>query len=361
MTMTGIQQTVAVWAPSMVPFGRSFRDQTVRMVVRPSAGGTRARLRLSNLHGPAELTVGAVSVAPEGRPPRPVSFDGATKAVIGRGRELLTDVLPVDVERGQNLLVSVYLPGSTGPSTHHRDAFETTYVSAPRSGDLTAEDGLDGFTATETSWYFLAGLTVTTDEVDGTLVAFGDSITDGANTTTGANRRWPDLVDAPRLAVVNAGTGGNRLLSDWTDSAGVRRFAHDALGHPGIRAVIVLTGINDILGGENDAGRPLTARDLVDGYRSLIREAHESGVRVIGGTLLPSRTLTDAQNALREEANEWIRTGRHFDGVADFERVMADPDDPRALAPGYDSGDGLHPNDAGMAALAGAVDPTTLT
>ncbi len=171
--MTGIQQTVAVWAPSMVPFGRSFRDQTVRMVVRPSAGGTRARLRLSNLHGPAELTVGAVSVAPEGRPPRPVSFDGATKAVIGRGRELLTDVLPVDVERGQNLLVSVYLPGSTGPSTHHRDAFETTYVSAPRSGDLTAEDGLDGFTATETSWYFLAGLTVTTDEVDGTLVAFG--------------------------------------------------------------------------------------------------------------------------------------------------------------------------------------------
>ncbi|MFF6996761.1 SGNH/GDSL hydrolase family protein [Streptomyces sp. NPDC008313] len=363
--MSSSTQTVSAWGPSMVPFGRSFADQTVRMVIHPTASGPGARLRVSNLHGPGELTVGAVGVAGPSGPFRPVTFGHAPKTVLGRGQEVYSDVLPVDVVRGQALLVSVHLPEETGPSTHHREALRTCWVSPPGSGDLTAREGLAGFTGAESSWYFLSGLTVEASDADGTVVAFGDSITDGANTTPDTNRRWPDLLArrlaSHRTAVVNAGVAGNRLLSDSTAVACVHRFGHDVLGHAGVRTVVVLAGINDILTGVGADGSGLTAGDLIDGYRCLTDMARAGGVRIVGGTLLPSRNLTAGQDTVRLAVNDWILGGDGFDGVVDFAAATADPGVPGSLRPAYDSGDGLHPNDAGMAALAGAVDPAVLT
>lgn len=356
--MSSTARTVAVWGAAPMPFGRSFRDQTLRMVVRPSASGSRARLRLSHLYGTGELTVGALSVAVEGAQPRPVTVGGSPKAMLGPGREVLTDVLPVEVEGGRDLTVSLYLPDATGPTTHHRDAFATTHLSPPRSGDLTLAPGLDGFTEPGLrSWYVLAGLTVVPAGAEGTLVAFGDSITDGAHSTVDANRRWPDLLRPDGLAVVNAGIGGNRLLSDWTDPAGVRRFGRDVLGQPGVRTAVVLLGVNDLLGGREPEGTAVTAEELLEGYRQLARAARVARIRVVGCTLPPTRELDRARDAVRREVNGRLRAGGVFDAVADVDTALRDPRDTGRLHPAYDSGDGLHPNDAGMAALARAVAP----
>jgi len=350
--------TVAVWGAAPMPFGRSFRDQTVRMVVRPSASGSRARLLLSHLYGAEELTVGALSVAVEGSRPRPVTVDGAPKAILGAGREVHTDVLPVEVEHGRDLTVSLYLPDVTGSTTHHRDAFATTYLSPPGSGDLTLAPDLDGFTGPALrSWYLLSGLSVVPAEAEGTLVAFGDSITDGAYSTVDANRRWPDLLRPDRLAVVNAGIGGNRLLSDWTDPSGERRFERDVLKQPGVRAAVVLLGVNDLLAGLWPQGTAVSAQEVLDGYGRLVKEARKRGVRVVGCTLPPARTLRRERDAVRREVNERLRAGGVFDAVADVDAALRDPRDTGRLRGGYDSGDGLHPNDAGMAAVARAVTP----
>jgi lysophospholipase L1-like esterase len=341
-----------------MPFGRSFRDQTVRMVVRPSASGSRARLLLSHLYGAEELTIGALSVAVQGSRPRPVTVGGAPKAVLGAGREVHTDVLPCGVEVGRDLTVSLYLPDATGSTTHHRDAFATTYLSPPGSGDLTLAPGLDGFTGPALrSWFLLSRVSVVPAEAEGTLVAFGDSITDGAYSTVDANRRWPDLLRPDRLAVVNAGIGGNRLLSDWTDPAGVRRFGRDVLTQPGVRTAVVLLGVNDLLAGRGPRGTPVPARDLLDGYGQLVAQAREAGVGVGGCTLPPARTLDRGRDAVRREVNERLRAGGVFDAVADVDAALRDPRDTGRLRGGYDSGDGLHPNDAGMAAVARAVAP----
>ncbi|WP_051707434.1 MULTISPECIES: GDSL-type esterase/lipase family protein [unclassified Streptomyces] len=355
--MSSTARTVAVWGAAPMPFGPSFHDQTLRMTVRPTASGTGARLRLSHLYGDGELTVGALSVAVAGSRPRPVTVGGSPKAVLGAGREVLTDVLPVDVARGRDLTVSLYLPDATGSTTHHRDAFATAYLSPPGSGDLTLAAGRDGFAPAGASWYVLSGLTVVPAEAEGTVVAFGDSITDGACSTRDANRRWPDLLRPGRLAVVNAGIGGNRLLSDWTDPAGVRRFGRDVLAREGVRVVVVLLGVNDLLGGWEPGGAPVGPGELLDGYDRLVEAARDAGVRVVGCTLPPARGLGPGREAVRRAVNERMRAGGVFDAVADVDGALRDPADAGRLRAAYDSGDGLHPNDAGMTAIARAVRP----
>jgi lysophospholipase L1-like esterase len=364
---------VALWAPSMTRGGPTFHDQTLRMVVHASTGGTAVRVRLSNLRSTTPLVVGHVVIASQAHGTRALqessqalTFAGAANIVIPAGAEAVSDTFPMPIGNQQNMLVSIYLPRATSSATWHSDAFDTTYVSGP--GDHTEDTDGSAYISSTTSWYYLSGLDVLST-VPGTVVAFGDSITDGYKTPTGVYARWPDDL-ARRLAgvshpmgVVDAGIGGNRVLTDvpnaWQGISAVKRFAHDALGQPGVRTVILMEGINDIGNDAGEAGSPLTAEALIAGYRKLIAQAHHARVRIVGGTMLPNKGATyhtDAHEAIRQACNRWIRDSGAFDGVVDFDKAMQDPSDPSALRAAYDSGDHLHPNAAGMQAMADAVD-----
>ncbi|WEO99686.1 SGNH/GDSL hydrolase family protein [Streptomyces sp. FXJ1.172] len=366
---------VSAWSPGMTTGGPSFGNQTIRMVVHSSVAGSGARITLSNRYSTTPLDVSAVDVAVQAKggeatrgTTRNVTFGRFGRLTIPAGEEAVSDVVPISVSAGENLLVSLYVPGTTGMSTWHSDAFDTTYIA---SGDHTGDDGAAAFGTTTTSWYYLAGLDVVSPTAKGTVVAFGDSITDGYHSSTGTYSRWPDflgrrLAAGPgpqRLSVVDSGIGGNRVLTDvpnlWQGVSALKRFGHDALGQPGVKDVILFEGINDIGNNAGPDGRPLTAQDLIDGYRTLIAEAHAAHVGVVGATLMPDEGngyYTSAAEAIRQSVNQWIRTSGAFDGVIDFDQAMRDPSNPAALEPAYDSGDHIHPNDGGMKAMADAID-----
>ncbi|SHN29861.1 SGNH/GDSL hydrolase family protein [Actinacidiphila paucisporea] len=364
---------LAAWSPSMTIGGPNFDNRTIRMVVHSSINGHSLRIHLSNLRGTTPLTIGATNVAVQAdratavpHTEHAVTFGHRTSVTIAAGAEVVSDPVPMAVSADHNILASVYLPNATSSATWHSDAFDTTYLSA--AGDHTAEAGDGNYIASTTSWYYLSGLDVVSPDARGVVVAFGDSITDGYNTPTGTYQRWPDdlarrLAATSPMGVVDAGIGGNRVLTDvpniWQGVSATKRFAHDALGQAGVRDVILMEGINDIGNNAGPGGGPLTAQDLIDGYRNLIGQAHAAGVRIIGATLLPDKGsgyYSGSADALRQAANTWIRTSGAFDGVVDFEKAVADPADPSALDPRFDSGDHLHPNAAGMQALADAVD-----
>ncbi|SEP05720.1 Lysophospholipase L1 [Amycolatopsis saalfeldensis] len=364
---------ISSWSPSMTIGGPNFTDQTLRMVAHPSVGGAGLRLHLSNLRGTTPLAVGAVSVALQADratavagSQRAVTFSHARTLTIPAGHEVVSDPIPMPVRAEQNVLVSLYLPQATSSATWHSDAFDVSYLSKPGNHAAEADDG--NYVTATTSWYYLAGLDVVSPAATGTVVAFGDSITDGYNTPASVYHRWPDdlarRLAGPRpTAVVDAGIGGNRVLTDvpniWQGVSALKRFGHDALAQPGVRTVILMEGINDIGNNAGPGGAPLTAQDLIDGYRALIGQAHRAGVRIIGGTMLPDKGAgyySAPAEAIRQAANAWIRTGGAFDGVVDFDQAVQDPSDPAALRPSFDSGDHLHPNEAGMQAMADAID-----
>lgn len=379
------------WSTSMIAafpdfFGTpnwsgGFDNHSVRQPIRVSRGGAALRIRISNVYGtiPLRLTGASIGRAGDGASIRPgslrtVPFGGRPEAVVPAGRQLSSDVVPLRVDALERLTVTLYFAAPTGPATFHPQAMATSYRAA---GDRLRDPSGAAYTETSQSWYYLSGVDVVGPQPRrdrGVVVAFGDSITDGAFSTPDANNRYPDelaerLVAAGRrLGVVNAGIGGNRVLTD-AGGLGERatvRFGRDALGQPGVRTVIVLEGINDIGLGVGAGGEPVTARQLIDGHRALLRAAHARGVRVIGATILPFAGViypgyyTERGEAVRDAVNRWIRTSGEYDAVADFDRALADPADPDRLNPAFDSGDGLHPNDAGMRAMAETVDLGTL-
>jgi lysophospholipase L1-like esterase len=365
---------VSAWSPSMTTGGPAFNNQTIRMVAHSSVAGSDARITLSNRYSNTPLDVSAVDVAVQasgGEATRGttlnVTFGHSDHVTIPAGEQAISDVIPISVGAGENLLVSLYVPGAMGTSTWHSDAFDTAYI-AP--GDHTGDDSAAAFSTTTTSWYYLAGLDVVSSTAKGTVVAFGDSITDGYHSSTGTYTRWPDFLarrlgaepGPQKLSVVDAGIGGNRVLTDvpnlWQGVSALKRFGHDALGQPGVKDVILFEGINDIGNNAGPNGAPLTAQDLIDGYRTLIDEAHAADVNVIGATLMPDEGngyYTPSAEAIRQSVNQWIRTSGAFNGVIDFDQAMRDPANPAALNPAYDSGDHIHPNDAGMKAMADVI------
>jgi lysophospholipase L1-like esterase len=357
-----------------------FADRSVRQVVRVSAGGSQARIRLSNLYGTKALRITGATIAKAGegaalRPGtvRPLTFDHRRSTTIPAGSVRASDAVRLKVRPLDRLTVTLYFAGSTGASTFHEGGLTTTYRA---SGDHRFDQGGGAYAGeTSHSWYYLTGVDVAggPGRSKGTVAAFGDSITDGAFSTPDTDNRYPDQL-AERLAaarkplgVVNVGINGNKLLSDSTclGEKGVTRFKRDVLGQPGIRTAIVLEGINDIgSSGAPDTGcgpNPVvTAEDLIDGYRTLIRAAHQRDVKIIGATITPFKGFeyyySEKNEAIRDEVNHWIRTSGEYDAVVDFDRALADPADPDAVLPAYDAGDHLHPNDAGMEAMAAAVD-----
>ncbi|MGV9882737.1 SGNH/GDSL hydrolase family protein [Streptomyces sp. NPDC003006] len=355
-----------------------FDGQTLRQVVRVTEGGTRARIRLSNAYGASPLRIESATVARtekgaavEKGSVRRLSFGGKRSVTIPAHAQLSSDAVGVELDPFESVTVTLHLSGTTGPATFHAQSFATSYRS---DGDHTADPGGKAFGESTESWYYLAGVDVSGPkraERDG-VVLFGDSITDGFASSTDRDRRWSDAL-AERLAeagdqrpVLNSGIGGNLVLNDsaWYGEKGTGRFARDALDLPGVGTVVVLEGVNDI--GFSEADKPtykpaptVSARRLINGHRELIREARAKGVKVVGATLLPlggSDHYGPHAAAVSDEFNTWVRTSGEYDAYVDFDKALADPADPERIAPRYDSGDHLHPNDAGYRAMARAVD-----
>jgi lysophospholipase L1-like esterase len=352
---------------STCPAGAGLAKQTVRNVIFLSAGGDHIRIRLTNTFGNTSMSISRASVAVQASGAdavpgtlRELSFHGRHAVTLVAGGREFSDPVALRVAPLSTILVSVYVNSPTGPVTNHPFTAQGNYLA---TGDATLQDSGAGYSGTP-CWMFVDGVDVTAaPRVTGTVVAFGDSITDTANTTGNANHRWPDFlarrldaVHGPTLSVVNAGLGGNRLLADREGSpyygvAGLTRFGRDALAQTGVRAVILLEGVNDI-------GFSASAADIVAGYQQVIAAAHARRVPVFGATITPMRgSIIFTADRLRTwlDVNTWIRTSGAFDGVIDFAAATADPADPTTLNPAYDSGDHLHPNDAGTQAMANAV------
>ena len=354
------------------PAAGGLDDQTVRDIIFTSVGGDLVRLQLTNAFGTSPLRVGRVTVAVAGPGAEevpgtihPVTFGGSASFRVPAGARLLSDPVAMRVRPLQDLAVSIYLPGRSGAATLHAYARQVNWVSGP--GDHTADQDGGAFITPIPSWYYLSGLIVRSPGAHGTVVALGDSITDGAGSPADANARWPndlarrlDALGGPALSVADAGIAGNRVLAGaWCCGISAEaRFWRDALDQPGVRDIIVLEGINDI-GASARAGTVVRAARIIAGYRQLIARAHARGVKIFGATLLPFKGAwyyTAAGEATREAVNAWIRTSGAFDGVIDFDAVIRDPADPLMMNPAYDSGDHLHPNAAGYQAMADVID-----
>ncbi|WP_245900802.1 SGNH/GDSL hydrolase family protein [Prauserella shujinwangii] len=356
-----------------------FADHTLRQVVRVSTGGALARVRLSNAYGTTPLRITGVTLAraADGAAVRPgtvrhLTFRGSRSVAVPPGGEVASDPAAFGVRPLDTLTVSLYFAEPTGPATQHLFASATSYRAG---GDHRSDAGSGAFTETTESWYYLAGVDVAgaVPRRDA-IAAFGDSITDGALSTVDGNNRYPDEL-AELLAargkprgVLNAGIGGNRVLTDspCLGEKATSRFHEDVLDEPRVGTVLVLEGINDIgfsalPPGEDpcfSGGPEVTAEQLIAGHRELIRQAHRHGVKAIGLTLLPYKGAdyyTPEGEAVRDALNHWIRTSGEYDAVVDLDRIMAAPGDADLLDPAYDSGDNLHPNDAGYHAMARAV------
>jgi lysophospholipase L1-like esterase len=367
-----------------------FENQTLRQIVHTSVAGRSVRVRLSNEFGTEPLRIGEAHVALRAGTSgtailpgsdRMLTFGGRSSVTIPAGAPALSDPVALRVPALRDLAVSLYLPERTRAATLHGSAFERNFIVA---GNATSSTSLQSPTVT-TSWYFLSGASVAVSPDAASIVALGDSITDGAISTVGTNHRWTDFLarrlqaraGLDQLGVLNKGIGGNRLLHNGntrpgTPFAGIgplfgesalARFDRDVLAQPGARYVIVLLGINDI-GHPTSVAPPseaVTVREMIAGYQQLIARAHERGLRIYGATLTPFKRTTIpgyytfTGELKRQAINRWIRTSGAWDGVIDFDKAVRDPEHPRRMLPRYDSGDHLHPNDAGMRAMAHAI------
>ncbi len=375
------QHWVVTWgaspAPQLAEGALAYHQQTLREIVHTSIGGDTVRVRLSNAYGKQTVEIGAVHIALRAKgagivpgSDRALTFGGRAAVAIPANAPVISDPVKLSVPARGDLAISIYVPGSAMGGGIHYSAQQTSYV-AP--GDLTAAASFPE-AGTITSWVFLTGVEVLAPESASAVVAFGDSITDGARSTVDANHRWPDILAdrlsarGKKIAVLDAGIGGNRILHDA--AANVRfgvnalaRFDRDVLAQPGVRYVIVLEGINDL--GHAGTSAPdadkVSAEDLISGMRQMIERAHEHGMKIFGATLTPFEGaargyFTPEKEAQRKALNQWIRTGGAFDGVIDFEKAVRDPANPDRMLPVYDGGDHLHPGDAGYKAMGEAID-----
>ncbi|WP_038044215.1 MULTISPECIES: GDSL-type esterase/lipase family protein [Thermocrispum] len=340
------------------------RDQSYRMIARLTLGGSRLRVRLSNLYGSGPVTFGHVRVARRmtgaavaPATDRVVRFAGRAQITVPAGRGVVSDPVDLPVRAGTEVAVSLHVV--SGVATRHPLAFVTNYLSPPGSGDVTTDARGAQFTRQVSSTYFLTGIDVWAPHSRGAVVALGDSITDGSSSTPGTHGRWPDVL-ARRLAshdvgVLNAGISANAVTAIGSRPGGgdpaTMRFERDVLGQPGVRALVLLEGTNDLAAGAS-------AEDVIDGLRLIARRARRAGLTVVGATILPRACgglWSPAAEKHRRAVDDWLRVAPDFDAVADLDAVMRDPSRPACLDPRYDSGDGLHPNQAGMWRIARAM------
>ncbi len=353
----------------------SFEGRTLRQVIHTSVGGSSVRVRISNVDSRARLRVGDAHIALQSEDmaivpetDRKLTFSGEDSIEIPAGTSVLSDPVELGVPPLSNLTISVYLPGKVGLPTAHVAAMQSSFISKP--GDFTDSVKMPA-TRSIRSWYFITAVEVANDETEGVIVAFGDSITDGDGSSVDANNRWPNFLarrlqktpDAPKLAVVNAGISGNRVLKPLpgVGISALARFDRDALDVRGVTHIIVLEGINDI--GiphfvEFAKNQVVSAEEIIEGHRQLIDRAHARGLTIIGATLLPYEGAiyyTEEGEVKRQAVNQWIRSGGEYDAVIDFDAAVRNPERPGRIRPEF-TRDFLHPNDAGYEAMAESID-----
>ena len=356
------------------PDGETFRD-----IVHLSLGGRAIRLRISNEFGPTPLTIAAVHVALSAgsgvirsATDHSVTFNNASSAIIPAGTIAISDPIAISVKAFDDLAVSLFVPAQSGAElTLHNLAMSTNYVT---TGNVTADASLLDATKV-TSWHLLKAVDVDAGTNASAIVALGASITDGYHSTPDKNLRWPDDLAirlhanpaTSNIGVLNEGISGARILHDVTGPSALARFDRDVLAQTGAKYVIIALGTNDIgrtffPRGPNES--PVTAEQLVWGLQQIVARAHARSVKVIATTLNPyegADFYNVSGDRMRQAFNTYVRTGGIFDGVVDFDRVMLDPSHPTRFLPAYDSGDHLHPNDAGYKAMADAIDLTLFT
>jgi len=386
-TLPASAMWVASWvAPPHAPLGTegpfaaaSYDNVTLSQILRVSEGGEKLRIRFSNRYGPGPLAIGAARVVRiddagkeiEGSS-RTLTFGGAVEAVIPRGAPFATDAVALDVPSLSRLKVEFYLPKATGPCTCHLTGVDELAVSPP--GNFVGK----AFTPVSKSQFraFLAVVEVDSPKALGTIVTFGDSITDGVGATAGANRRWPDILAnrlqaaGKRWAVANSAISGNRILSPGMGESALARFDEDVLSLPNVKYIIVFEGVNDIGNrwGVRGPGQPnipgldqpeITVEQMIAGYRQIIARAHEKGIKVIGSPVGPYKGAgywTEEGEAVRQKVNDWILNSGAFDGTTRIDLAFADPADTRQMREGYHMGDHLHGSDAGLKAVGESID-----
>ena len=370
--------------PAPLP-ARGFSNQTVRMVMRASIGGSTVRVHLSNAFGAGPIYIGTAHIALRDKDSailaasdRALTFNGKPSVTIPLGAEVISDPVALTVAPLAELAVSVFVPNDTGAASAHTLGLHTTWV---KSGDVTsAPDLADGEKLR--SWYWISGIDVqAASPSSAAIVAFGDSITDGATSTPDTDGSWPSdlsrrLVANPataNIAIVNQGISGNQVLNDGAGVNALARFDRDVLAQPGVKWLMILESINDINGASRPPNPnftpptpptvvpPVTADDLIGGLKQMVLSAHDHGIKVIGCTLTPYGNANEKAEGMRQAVNAYIRTPGNFDAVVDFDQVIRDPNDQRQFKAGYNNTDKLHPNDAGYKAMADAVDLSLFT
>ena len=373
---TALQPIPQMSNPSPLYRAPDVAGRTVRQIVYPTLSGEVARIHISNAYGKAPLVIEDLRIARagsgagvEGGTAARVTFGGKAGVSVPPGGEIDSDPVRTGISAGASYAVSSYMGREQKLAAWHRVSSQVNYVSTP--GNHAEAASADAYRQRFTQFAWVTGLQVEAPS-SSTIAAIGDSITDGMRSSLNQNRRWPDAL-ARRVSqsgdksagVVNLGISGNRLLSDSPcyGDALATRFGRDVLAQPGVKTVILLIGINDINfaamppHGGLDCDSPhtqVTADGLIAGYKRVIAAAHTRGLRIFGATLTPA-ALPPQREAIRAEVNQWIRTSHAFDGVVDFDAALRDPAEPTRLRRNFDSGDQIHPSDAGYAAMADAI------
>ena len=360
---------VTAWGTSQQTLGdTSLTDATVRLMARVTATGESIRIRLDNTYGTRSLVVGAAAVGEPMRgatltpgSSRAVLFDGATRVTIPAGGSVQSDPVAIPVLAQQDLAISLHLPEADVRPSQHNGAKVMSFLTANGGGDHTGDEAAEAFTETTTAMFWLKSIDVLTSMSTGTIVAFGDSITDGSCATDDGHDRWQDWVavrlqlDAPNRthkAVVNEGIGGNTITTEVSpapsSTPGTERLERDVLNHSGATHVVLFMGTNDIR-------REATAAQVIAGTQEIIDRVHAKGMKMIGVTIIPRHDRaptenntgwTPAKTATRNEVNEWIRNDAPFDGVLDFDVMVRDSVDPNLIESNFNC-DGIHPNPRG--------------
>ena len=354
------------------PMPMAFENQSLRQIMHLSVGGKDVRVRFSNLFGTVPLSLSGAHIARAGAgsaidtaSDRELKFNGQTSVTIPVGQEQWSDPSALQIDSAQDVAVTLFLSGSTPVATVHSVAQQTQYVTAGNA--LSAASFSDP--ETRNSYYWTTGIDVVASGSGGVIVAFGDSITDGVGSTPDANHRYPNYfaervrADA-RLAsygVIDEGISGNRVLNDVAGPKAIGRFARDVIEQSGASHVILLIGINDLGFSGIVPAQAVTATQVTDGLETMIAQAKANGLRAYLATLTPLQGTmapyySDQTELLRGTINTWIRSEADVDGVIDFDRAVQDPSNPLAMNPQYNSGDFLHPSDAGYQVMADAID-----
>lgn len=355
------------------PAAAYFQNQTIRQRMRVSVGGSSIRIRVSNVFGTTPLLLDSIRIARASAdttaPATDIDPTSDTAITFGKnafvtvpaGSEIWSDEITFKVPDRGDVLLSIFVAGQTQIATFHSFANQ---AGAAVTGNMTSASTLNNATRVN-SVYWVSKIDVRSNNVRGAVVAIGDSITDGAGTTSGANKRWTNQLDSriaadPSVAsygIVNAGILGNRILFDGIGPRAIDRFARDVLEASNVKAAVILLGINDINIGPTVAGQDVTAQQVIDGLTAMVKAGQAAGKKVFLATIMPNKgftryPFTDAGEAKRQAVNTWIRVNTLADGFVDFDAIVRNPADPTTINPAYNSGDNLHPNDAGAKAMA---------